>query len=65
MTENSNNKKNGGIGFFGALTIVFIVLKLCKIISWSWIWVFAPLWLPFAVCFGISLIVILIRKIYY
>ena len=25
----------GGIGFCGLLTIVFIVLKLCKIISWS------------------------------
>lgn len=36
----------GGIGFFGLLTIVFIVLKLCNIISWSWIWVLAPFWIP-------------------
>ena len=34
----------GGVGFLGLLTIVFIVLKLCKIINWSWIWVLAPIW---------------------
>lgn len=33
-----------GIGFFGLLTIVFIVLKLCRVIDWSWWWVLAPLW---------------------
>lgn len=27
--------KNNGIGFFGLLTIAFIVLKLCGVISWS------------------------------
>lgn len=41
-------KKTQGIGFFGALTIVFIVLKLCKVINWSWVWVLAPLWIPIA-----------------
>jgi hypothetical protein len=25
------------------LAIVFIVLKLCKVISWSWLWVTAPI----------------------
>lgn len=33
-----------GIGFFGLLGIVFIVLKLCGVIAWSWWWVTAPLW---------------------
>ena len=36
---------NGGIGFTGLLTIVFIVLKLLGIITWSWVWVFAPIWI--------------------
>ena len=39
-------KMSGGIGFAGLLTIVFIVLKLTKVISWSWWWVIAPLWIP-------------------
>ena len=36
---------NGGIGFVGLLTIVFIVLKLLKVINWSWLWVLSPLWI--------------------
>lgn len=36
-----------GIGFTGLLTIVFIVLKLCHVINWSWIWVLCPIWINF------------------
>ena len=39
---------SGGIGFAGVLTIVFIVLKLCNVINWSWLWVLCPLWISFA-----------------
>ena len=38
----------GSIGFGGLLTIVFIVLKLTKVIAWSWLWVTCPLWIPIA-----------------
>ena len=34
-----------GINFTGLLTIAFIVLKLCNVITWSWIWVLSPLWI--------------------
>ena len=35
------------IGSFPTLlTIAFIVLKLCNVITWSWLWVLAPLWIP-------------------
>ena len=34
-----------GIGFSGLLTIVFITLKLCKVINWSWVWVLSPIWI--------------------
>lgn len=37
-----------GIVFTDLLTIVFIVLKLCNIINWSWIWVLSPIWIPLA-----------------
>ena len=49
-------EKDGGIGFIGVLTIVFIILKLCNVIAWSWWWVLSPLWISG----GISLIAILI-----
>lgn len=37
--------KTGGIGFWGLLQLVFIVLKLCGVIKWSWLWVLSPVWI--------------------
>lgn len=47
MSNNSikSFKSIDGVGFSGLLTIVFIVLKLCGIIKWSWLWVLAPIWI--------------------
>lgn len=42
----SESTSSGGIGFCGLLTILFVGLKLGHVISWSWCWVLAPLWLP-------------------
>lgn len=33
----------------GILGLIFITLKLCNVIAWSWWWVLAPFWIPFAV----------------
>lgn len=55
--------ENVGIGLFGILGIVFIVLKLVGVISWSWLWVLAPFWMPIGlavVLFGISALLRLI-----
>ena len=30
------------------LGIVFIVLKLCNVITWSWSWVLSPFWIDLA-----------------
>lgn len=46
-----------GGGFLGLLTLIFITLKLCAVIDWSWWWVLAPLWIPAALGIGIVLIV--------
>lgn len=56
------NKSNGGIGFCGFLTIVFIVLKLCKVISWSWLWVFSPIWLPLALAITFVIVAMIISS---
>lgn len=46
--DNTNTAAaGGGITFMGALQVAFIVLKLCGVISWSWGWVFAPVWIGF------------------
>lgn len=44
MDNSSSSSAGGGIGFLGLLAVVFIVLKLCHVIDWSWWWVLAPIW---------------------
>lgn len=39
------------------LAIVFIVLKLCGVITWSWLWVLSPIWIDIALVLLIVLIV--------
>lgn len=46
-----NEKKSvsaGGVGVTGLLQVAFIVLKLCGVINWSWLWVLAPTWITIA-----------------
>ena len=56
-----NNSSSGGIGFCGLLTIVFIILKLCGVITWSWWWVLSPLWINFVVAIILIIIVVAIQ----
>jgi len=65
--ESKTYNKNG-IGFCGLLTIAFIVLKLCGVINWSWIWVLAPLWIGWGLiltALGIACFVAFIRYRYF
>ena len=32
------------MGIFGTLFVIFLILKLTKVIDWSWWWITAPLW---------------------
>jgi len=52
----SKSSSSGGIGFLGLLGIVFIVLKLCGVITWSWLWVTCPLWIGLAIGLGVFLL---------
>lgn len=56
MSNENIQVKSGGIGFCSLLTIVFIALKLTGYISWSWLWVLAPLWLGAAVAIGLIIL---------
>lgn len=38
----SSTTRAGGVGIGGVVQVVFIVLKLCKLINWSWWLVFLP-----------------------
>ena len=62
--DNKNSTASGaGIGFFGLLTIALIVLKLCKVIDWSWLWVLAPSWIPLAAVILIIAIIFIVAGI--
>ena len=53
-----NSYPYNGISFYGLLFIVFLVLKLTRVIDWSWWWVTAPIWgsiLIGIICFFILL----------
>ena len=49
----------GGVSFIGLLQITFIVLKLCGVVDWSWLWVLCPLWGSAAI-FVIFLIIVIV-----
>jgi hypothetical protein len=49
-----------GLTFLDVLTIAFVVLKLCGVITWSWVWVLAPLWIPISLVLVILFIVWLV-----
>ena len=43
--DDKRKKKSKGMGLIGTLVTLFIILKLTKVISWSWVWVFSPIWI--------------------
>lgn len=56
MSKNSNDTAGGGLSLSGVLLVVFIVLKLCKVITWSWVWVLSPLWISLII-WGVILLI--------
>lgn len=51
------SSSGGGIGLSALLQVAFIVLKLLKVINWSWWWVLAPTWISVAI--GIIAVVVM------
>lgn len=41
------------LSFLPLLALLFIGLKLTKVIAWSWWWVLAPLWGPIVLSFAL------------
>ena len=58
--EENLNRDTGGVSFLGLLTLLFIGLKLTGYITWSWIWVLAPLWIPISIALLLLSAVILL-----
>lgn len=58
-----NNNNQIGISFPAVLFIVFLVLKLCGAIDWSWWWVTAPLWAGTVFAVLLTVIAIVVSRV--
>jgi len=61
----SNSSSSSGIGVGGLLGVVFVTLKLCGVINWSWVWVLSPFWIGlsiWAIILGVMFAVYLCDK---
>lgn len=55
MSDNSPVYASG-ISTTGLLGVLFVGLKLTGYISWPWLWVLSPFWLPLAIVLAVILI---------
>lgn len=53
-----NNVNYSGPGLLTILTAIFVVAKIWGKISWSWWWVFSPIWIPISV--GLFVIILMV-----
>jgi len=63
----SSSSSSSGISFTGALTVLFIGLKLTHVISWPWIWVLSPIWISLLIgliVIGVLLIIATIAGLF-
>lgn len=58
-------KNNNGLNIVQVFTVVFIILKLTKVISWSWIWVLSPVWITLGIGVVVYAIGYILEKMEY
>lgn len=54
-----SDKANTGISGSTALFLLFLGLKLANVITWSWWWVFSPLWIPLTIVIVIFFLMVI------
>lgn len=50
MRNSNQNNNTTGLTCLGLLQVAFIILKILKLINWSWLLVLAPTWGPILFC---------------
>lgn len=53
--ESKQTVVRGGTSFFSValvITLVFFILKVTNVLTWSWVWVLSPLWIWAALLIG-------------
>jgi hypothetical protein len=61
--SSSSSSSSGGIGFTGALTVLFVALKLTHVINWPWLWVLSPIWISLLLAIAVLAIMLIFALI--
>ena len=61
MMKLNSKSSSSALSFCGALTIVFVVLKLLGKITWSWWWVLSPIWIDLAIALVLIVVMAIIE----
>ena len=67
MSNETTATVNVGFPLASILTIIFVIAKLVGKISWSWWWVFAPIWISTGLALtviGFVLVIALLAAIF-
>ncbi len=59
----SNNGKSGGMSLMSGMFLLFLGLKLGKVIDWSWWWVTSPLWGGVALILVMAIVLAVLKTI--
>ena len=51
----------GGVDIVGLLTLLFIALKLCGVIDWSWWWVLSPVWVVLGIAVVVTIGILIVK----
>lgn len=63
--ENKTTFSFGNFGLGTLLTIVFLILKLCGVIDWAWIFVFLPIIISVGLTILLWVVIIIIAGVGY
>ena len=63
MEKNVTINTNHSCSLSILLGIAFLILKLCNVITWPWIWVLAPFWIGLAIWVLFFVVVLIIAAI--
>ena len=62
MKNKKYNANNTGISVLGILLIIFVVLKLVGVVTWSWWVVLIPLWIEIGLLIIVIFVIVWLDK---
>lgn len=59
MRNNDKPSYRSGISTASLLGVAFVVLKLCHVIEWPWVWVLCPFWAGFLIAVILAIVAVI------